>query len=38
MLTVGDRIPRFDLQSVVSTEQDKAFTRITDQSDAGKGR
>jgi alkyl hydroperoxide reductase subunit AhpC len=36
MLTVGDRIPSFDLQSVVSTEQDKAFTRITDKSDAGK--
>jgi alkyl hydroperoxide reductase subunit AhpC len=35
MLTVGDRIPSFDLQSVISTEQDKAFTRISDQSDKG---
>ena len=36
MLTVGDRIPSFDLQSVVSIEQDKAFARVSDQSDAGK--
>ena len=36
MLTVGDRIPAFNLQAVVSTEQDKAFTRIDDQSNAGK--
>jgi len=36
MLTVGDRIPAFDLQAVVSTEQDRAFARLTDQSDAGK--
>jgi peroxiredoxin (alkyl hydroperoxide reductase subunit C) len=36
MLTVGDRIPNFDLQAVVSTEQDKAFTRINNESDAGK--
>jgi peroxiredoxin (alkyl hydroperoxide reductase subunit C) len=36
MLTVGDRIPRFDLQAVVSLEQDRAFARITDQSEAGK--
>ena len=36
MLTVGDRIPRFDLQAVVSLEQDRAFARITEQSDAGK--
>ena len=36
MLTVGDRIPQFDLQAVVALEQDKAFARITDQSDAGK--
>jgi peroxiredoxin (alkyl hydroperoxide reductase subunit C) len=36
MLTVGDRIPQFDLQAVVSTDQDKAFTRINEQSDAGK--
>jgi peroxiredoxin (alkyl hydroperoxide reductase subunit C) len=36
MLTVGDRIPQFDLQAVVALEQDKAFARITDRSDAGK--
>ena len=36
MLTVGDRIPAFNLQAVVSTEQDKAFTRIDNQSNAGK--
>ncbi len=36
MLTVGDRIPKFDLQAVVALEQDKAFARITDESDAGK--
>ena len=36
MLTVGDRIPNFDLQAVVALEQDQAFTRITEQSDAGK--
>ena len=36
MLTVGDRIPQFDLQAVVALEQDKAFARITDKSDAGK--
>ena len=36
MLTVGDRIPAFDLQAVVALEQDRAFARFTDQSDAGK--
>jgi peroxiredoxin (alkyl hydroperoxide reductase subunit C) len=36
MLTVGDRMPQFDLQAVVAVEQDQAFTRITDRSDAGK--
>ena len=36
MLTVGDRSPAFNLQAVVSTEQDKAFTRIDNQSNAGK--
>ena len=36
MLTVGDRIPQFDLQAVVALEQDKAFARITDKSDVGK--
>jgi len=33
MLTVGDRIPSFDVPAVVSTEMDKAFTRITDKTD-----
>ena len=36
MLTVGDRIPNFDVQAVVSTDMEQAFQRITDQSDAGK--
>jgi peroxiredoxin (alkyl hydroperoxide reductase subunit C) len=36
MLTVGDKLPKFDLQAVVALEQDKAFKRITDASDAGK--
>ncbi|MEX0958864.1 MAG: peroxiredoxin [Burkholderiales bacterium] len=36
MLTVGDRIPDFNVQAVVSTDQEKAFTNISSQSDAGK--
>ena len=36
MLTVGDRIPAFNLQAVVSTEQDKAFTAINDSTNPGK--
>jgi peroxiredoxin (alkyl hydroperoxide reductase subunit C) len=36
MLTVGDKLPKFDLQAVVALAQDQAFTRITDASDAGK--
>jgi peroxiredoxin (alkyl hydroperoxide reductase subunit C) len=36
MLTVGDKLPKFDLQAVVALEQDRAFKRITDASDAGK--
>jgi len=36
MLTVGDKIPAFDLATVVSTEQDKAFDRITEASNPGK--
>ena len=36
MLTVGDRIPNFDVQAVVSTDMEKAFQRITGESDAGK--
>jgi peroxiredoxin (alkyl hydroperoxide reductase subunit C) len=38
MLTVGDRIPSFDLTAVVSTEADRAFTRVTDTTDQGKWR
>jgi lipoyl-dependent peroxiredoxin subunit C len=36
MLTVGDRIPHFDVNAVVSTDMDKAFRRLTNESDAGK--
>jgi alkyl hydroperoxide reductase subunit AhpC len=36
MLTVGDKIPSFDVPATVSTELEKAFIRITDQSDPGK--
>jgi alkyl hydroperoxide reductase subunit AhpC len=36
MLTVGDKIPAFDVAAVVSTDPEQAFTRITDQSDRGK--
>jgi len=36
MLTVGDRIPSFNLQAVVSSEQDKAFSTINDASSPGK--
>jgi alkyl hydroperoxide reductase subunit AhpC len=36
MLTVGDRIPAFDVPAVVSNEQNKAFIRITDATDSGK--
>ncbi len=36
MLTVGDRVPSFNLQAVVSTEQDKAFTTIDNSSKPGK--
>ena len=36
MLTVGDRLPDFDLNAVVSIEPDKAFQRITNASNAGK--
>ena len=31
MLTIGDRIPAFDLNAVVSIEPDKAFQRITNE-------
>jgi alkyl hydroperoxide reductase subunit AhpC len=36
MLTIGDRIPTFNVAAVVSTETEKAFADITDQSNAGK--
>ena len=36
MLTIGDRIPAFDVPAVVSTDMDKAFARVTEQSDPGK--
>ena len=36
MLTIGDRIPAFDVPAVVSTDMDKAFARVTEKSDAGK--
>jgi len=36
MLTVGDKFPDFNLKAVVSTEPAKAFTEISQASDAGK--
>ena len=36
MLTIGDKIPAFDLAAVVSTEQEKALERITEASNPGK--
>jgi alkyl hydroperoxide reductase subunit AhpC len=36
VLTIGDRIPAFDVPAVVSIDMDKAFKRVTDQSDPGK--
>ena len=36
MLTTGDRLPDFDLTSVVSLDQEKAFTQITQASNPGK--
>jgi peroxiredoxin (alkyl hydroperoxide reductase subunit C) len=36
MLTVGDRLPEFDLQAVVSTEKGREFARLTDRSYPGK--
>jgi alkyl hydroperoxide reductase subunit AhpC len=38
MLTVGDRVPNFDLQAVVSTDMEKAFARVTSASDSGRWR
>jgi len=36
MLTIGDRIPAFDVPATVSNDMDNAFTRVSDQSDPGK--
>jgi peroxiredoxin (alkyl hydroperoxide reductase subunit C) len=36
MLTVGDKVPAFELQAVVSTEQGKEFETVTDKSHQGK--
>ncbi|HJQ63266.1 MAG TPA: redoxin domain-containing protein, partial [Burkholderiales bacterium] len=36
MLTIGDKLPHFDVPAVVSTDPDKAFERITSESDQGK--
>ncbi len=36
MLTVGDRLPSFSLQAVVSTEPDREFATLTDQHEPGK--
>jgi lipoyl-dependent peroxiredoxin subunit C len=36
MLTVGDRLPAFDLNAVVSTDADKAFQRIDQNTHSGK--
>ena len=36
MLTVGDKLPAFELQAVVSTEQGKEFETQTDKSHQGK--
>src|SRR3954453_10001164 len=35
MLTIGDRLPAFDVPATVSNDMDKAFTRVSDKSDAG---
>jgi len=36
MLTIGDKLPAFDVAAVVATDMEKAFTRITERSEAGK--
>jgi peroxiredoxin (alkyl hydroperoxide reductase subunit C) len=36
MLTVGDKLPEFKLQAVVSLDQGKEFQEVTDESYAGK--
>ena len=35
MLTVGDRLPEFDLQATVSLDRGKEFTRISNQTYPG---
>ena len=36
MLTVGDRLPQFDLEAVVSTDKGREFTRLSNRSHPGK--
>jgi lipoyl-dependent peroxiredoxin subunit C len=36
MLTVGDQVPKFSLQAVVSTEQGKEFQTVTNETHPGK--
>ena len=36
MLTVGDRLPNFDLEAVVSTDMGREFARMTNRSHPGK--
>jgi peroxiredoxin (alkyl hydroperoxide reductase subunit C) len=36
VLTIGDKIPAFDVPAVVSIDMDKAFTRVTGESNPGK--
>jgi lipoyl-dependent peroxiredoxin subunit C len=36
MLTIGDRLPAFDLNAVVSIDPDKAFQRINNETNPGK--
>jgi lipoyl-dependent peroxiredoxin subunit C len=36
MLTIGARIPAFDVPATISNDMADAFTRVTDRSDAGK--
>src|SRR5262245_19171984 len=38
MLTVGDKLPSFDLKAVVSTDPKHAFSEIGDRTDTGKWR
>ncbi len=38
MLTVGDKLPAFDLEAVVSLEKDHEFTRINEKAHPGKWR